>query len=128
MSNYLPQCSLTVENNLHKLSANAFQLTWPLQEWFEKIFISTRFSPDRISPIVLTVSSKALAVPLTNLVNHCITIKAWPSLWKRSNVSSLYKKDSPTDKVNYRLVSVLTRFSKIFERVLHDQKKMTLQS
>ena len=38
-------------------------------------------------------------------------------------MSSLYKKDSPTDKVNYRLVSVLTRFSKIFERVLHDQKK-----
>ena len=35
----------------------------------------------------------------------------------------LYKKDSPTDKVNYRLVSVLTCFSKIFERVLHDQKK-----
>ena len=37
-------------------------------------------------------------------------------------MSSLYKKDSPTDKVNYRLVSVLTCFSKIFERVLHDQK------
>ena len=36
-------------------------------------------------------------------------------------MSPLYKKDSPTDKVNYRLVSVLTRFSKIFERVLHDQ-------
>ena len=60
-------------------------------------------------------------VPLTNLINHCITIHAWPSLWKRSNVSPLYKKDSPTDKANYRPVSVLTCFFKIFERVLHDQ-------
>ena len=77
--------------------------------------------PDKISPRVLTVSSEALAVPLTNLINHCITIHAWPSLWKRSNVSPLYKKDSPTDKANYRPVSVLTCFSKIFERVLHDQ-------
>ena len=36
-------------------------------------------------------------------------------------MSPLYKKDNPADKVNYRLVSVLTCFSKIFERVLHDQ-------
>ena len=77
--------------------------------------------PDKISPRGLTVSSEALTVLLTNLINHCITINAWPSLWKRSNVSLLYKKDCPTDKVNYRPVSVLTSFSKIFERVLHDQ-------
>ena len=84
--------------------------------------------PDKISPRVLTVSSEALAVQLTNLINHCITINAWPSLWKRSNVSPLYKKDSPTDKpVNHRPVSVLACFSKIFERVLLI-KCLTLQS
>ena len=77
--------------------------------------------PDKISPRALTVSCEALTVPLTNLINHCITINAWPSLWKSSNVSSLYKKDRPTDKVNYRPVSVWKCFSKIFERVLHDQ-------
>ena len=37
-------------------------------------------------------------------------------------MSPIYKKDSPTDKANYRPVSVLTCFSKIFERVvLRDQ-------
>ena len=36
-------------------------------------------------------------------------------------MSPLYKKDSPTDKVHYRLVSMVTCFSKIFESVLHDQ-------
>ena len=51
-------------------------------------------------------------------MSRCITIDLWPSLLKRSSVSPLYKKDSPTDKVNY---GVLTGFSKIFERVLHDQ-------
>ena len=53
--------------------------------------------PNKISPRVPTVSSMPMAVPLTNIINHYIIINAWPSLWKRSNVSPLYKKDSPTD-------------------------------
>ena len=53
-------------------------------------------------------SSKALAVLLTNLINHCIAANAWPSLWKCSNVTPLFKKHSRTDKTNYRPVSVLT--------------------
>ena len=77
--------------------------------------------PDKISPRILAVSSEALTVPLTNLMNHCITVNAWPSLWKRSNVTPLYKKDSTLDKTNCRPVSVLTCFSKIFERVQYDQ-------
>ena len=78
--------------------------------------------PDKISPRILAVSSEALAVPLTNLMNHCITVNAWPSLCgKRSNVTPLYKKASTMDKTNYRPVSVLTGLSKIFERVQYDQ-------
>ena len=76
---------------------------------------------DNISPRVLAVSSEALAVPVTNLINHCLAANAWPSLWKCSNVTPLFKKDSPADKTNYRPVSVLTSLSKIFERVQHDQ-------
>ena len=76
---------------------------------------------DNISPRVLAVSSEALAVPLINLINQCIAANTWPSLWKCSNVTPLFKKDSPTDKTNYRPVSVLTSLSKIFERVQHDQ-------
>lgn len=63
---------------------------------------------DNISPRVLAVSSEALAVPLINLINHCIVANAWPSLWKCSNVTPLFKKHSRTDKTNYRPVSVLT--------------------
>ena len=37
-------------------------------------------------------------------------------------MSPLYKKDSSNEKANFRPVSVLTRFCKIFERFLHDQK------
>lgn len=46
--------------------------------------------------------------PLSYWLFHVLnlTINAW-SLWKRSNVSVLFKKDSFTDKVNYRPVSVL---------------------
>ena len=77
--------------------------------------------PGKISPRILAVSPEALAVPLTNLMNHCITVNAWSSLWKRSNVTPLYKKDSTMDKTNYRPVSVLTCLSKIFERVQYDQ-------
>ena len=37
------------------------------------------------------------------------------------NVSPIYKKSEETDKANYRPVSLLTAFSKVFERVMFDQ-------
>ena len=38
-----------------------------------------------------------------------------------ANITPAHKKDEPTDKENYRPVSVLPLLSKVFERLLYDQ-------
>ena len=43
------------------------------------------------------------------------------------NITPAHKKDGITDKGNYRLVSVLPLFSKIFEKVIYDQLSQYLE-
>lgn len=84
--------------------------------------------PDLISPKVLRISAPSIAAPLTKLMNHCITSATWPSKWKRSNVSPIFKKDCDTDKENFRPVSVLTAISKILEKIKYNQMFEYIQS
>ena len=76
---------------------------------------------DNISQRLLRITAPALARPLTCLLNHLINGCSWPTVWKCSNISPIYKKSEETDKTNYRPVSLLTVLSKVYERVLFDQ-------
>ena len=40
---------------------------------------------------------------------------------KWANITPVYKKRDSTDKINYRPISNLPTFSKIFERIIYDQ-------
>ena len=43
----------------------------------------------------------------------------FPDSLKNATITPVYEKDDPTDKVNYRPVSVLPLLSKIFEKVIY---------
>ena len=45
----------------------------------------------------------------------------FPITLKNANVTPVHKKDDPTDKTNFRPVSVLPLLSKVFERVIYNQ-------
>ena len=76
---------------------------------------------DKISQRLLRLSSPVIAEPITRLINYFITNRQWPIVWKSSDVVPVFKKESATDKTCYRPVSVLTAFSKLYEKVLFDQ-------
>jgi len=59
--------------------------------------------------------------PLTCLINYFISNRQWPTVWESSNIASVFKKKSATDKTCYRPVSVLTALSKLYEKVMFDQ-------
>ena len=58
---------------------------------------------------------------LTKALNHAITENTFPEQLKKSEVTSLYKKNDPLKKENYRPVSLLPHVSKVFESIIYKQ-------
>ena len=58
---------------------------------------------------------------LTSCVNGAILSCKFPDSLKLSNIVPAYKKKDPTDKCNYRPVSILHLLSKDFEKIMYDQ-------
>ena len=58
---------------------------------------------------------------MTECVNYTLKNEKFPDSLKNATITPVYKKDDPTDKVNYRSVSVLPLLSKIFEKIIYSQ-------
>ena len=58
---------------------------------------------------------------LTNCINKAIRNNKFPDSLKLSDITPVFKKLDPSDKANYRPVSVLPLLSKVFEKVIYDQ-------
>ena len=74
---------------------------------------------------LLKISIPAIAEEVTKLTNHFITSQSWPTEWKSSNVTPVFKKDDETNKTNYRSISILSALSKVYEKVIHNQMYST---
>ena len=53
--------------------------------------------------------------------NQCLINGEFPHCLKQSEVTTVFKKEKKLDKSNYRPVSILPVFSKIYERLMYDQ-------
>ena len=58
---------------------------------------------------------------LTDCINQALMNGKFPDSLKNANITPVHKKDDPTDKTNFRPVSVLPLLSKVFERVMYNQ-------
>ena len=58
---------------------------------------------------------------LTNCINKSIETVCFPDSFKVANITSIFKKDDPLDKANYRPVSILPLISKVYERLIYNQ-------
>ena len=58
---------------------------------------------------------------LTSCVNEAISSGKFPDSLELSNIVSVHKKKDPTDKCNYRPVSILPLLPKVFEKIMYDQ-------
>ena len=53
--------------------------------------------------------------------NCCTNTSSYPSLLKRADITPVYKKNSKSEKNNYRLVSKLSNISKEYEKIMFKQ-------
>ena len=70
-----------------------------------------------IPNIILKSFKPFFSVCLSRLVNLCFEVGVFPDILKTAKITLLHKKDSKLDVINYIPISLLTVFSKIFEKV-----------
>ena len=54
------------------------------------------------------------------IYRKCLETGVYPFAWKKSNVVPIHKKESRQLKKNYRPISILPIFGKLFEKLIFD--------
>jgi len=74
---------------------------------------------DGIPMEILKVSTPFITSPLTYICNKSLSSGIFPSRLKFSEIKPLHRKGDITDITNFRLISLLTSFSKILEKITY---------
>ena len=76
---------------------------------------------DDISIRMIKICVKSLLKPLTILFQNSTKSSCYPVIWKRSNIIPVHKKNDKQLVKNYRPISLLPIFGKIFEKIIFDR-------
>ena len=113
--NYLPN---NISSNFKFYSIDEVDLQIIIDELNPK----NSFGHDGISSIVLKRIFPSIKVPLLMLINHSLSMGLFPNKLKLSKIVPVYKNKGNTDEMNnYRPISLLSTFSKVFEKVVFKQ-------
>ena len=74
---------------------------------------------DNISIKMIKICSQSLTLPLKIIVEHSIKKGKFPEIWKKTNAVPVYKREDKMLVKNYRPISLLPIFGKMFERVIY---------
>ena len=74
---------------------------------------------DDISMKILKISLPFIESPLTYICNRMLTTGIFPTRLKFSQIHPVFKKGNKIEISNYRPISLLTSFSKTFEKVIY---------
>lgn len=79
-----------------------------------------------ISVWLLKQCFKNILIPLTKIINSSFETGIFPSILKIAKVVPIYKKDDPSQTCNYRPISILPIFSKVFEKIFCEKMESYL--
>jgi len=79
---------------------------------------------DEISTKILTISTPFISFPLSYICSKSMLSGTFPTRLKYAIVKPLLKKGDKENVANYRPISLLTSFSKVFERIIHETIKI----
>ena len=94
-----------------------------VSDCIDKLKPYTALGLDHISPNFVKLSKCVIASLLAKLFNRCIELETFPNDFKVASVIPIPKKTSPTSLDDFRSISLLSVFSKLFEKIL--ESKMT---
>lgn len=76
---------------------------------------------DYLQPSIVKLISDVIADPLAHVINLCFEQSIFPNELKIANVLPIHKGGDPSNVQNYRPISMLPFFSKVFERLLYNR-------
>lgn len=76
---------------------------------------------DGIPCSIVKDMASCLIKPITQLIKCSIRFGIFPTVWKEAKVCPIHKADDPSLVINYRPISLLCAFAKIFEMYIYDQ-------
>lgn len=77
--------------------------------------------PDSVPGFLIRDCSPVLSEPLTAIFKLIFKTSTFPDMWKTSRVCPVHKKGKRDEITNYRPISIISNFSKIFEIVLYNK-------
>lgn len=75
--------------------------------------------PDNIPSFILRDCCSIFAKPLAKIFNLCLCTSAFPDVWKLSKLCPVFKKGDRANPSNYRPITIINNFGKVFESVLY---------
>jgi hypothetical protein len=76
---------------------------------------------NKIPVRILKISLPFIISPLTYICNKSLSTGLFPTRLKYSQISPIFKNGSKTEMSNYRPISLLTSFSKVFGKVIYNR-------
>jgi Notch-like protein len=79
---------------------------------------------DEISNIILKACKAYISAPLSYLCNRVLFAGVFPDRLKYATIEPVYKKGDRNILSNYKPISILTSFNKIFEKVMYEYNRL----
>ena len=101
----------------------------PIQIFIEKAEIRKKIKKlknnkapgdDGVTNLLIKYLEPSLTDILFQIYNSCYNYGMFPDRWKLAKIKMLHKKESKLDPSNYRPISLLNQFGKIFESLIAD--------
>ena len=124
LASKIPKSSKTYKDFLPPTNLNSIYLEPVTEVEIKKITKSLKNGApgcDDVTAECLKFAIENMIEPLTYLINFSFRDGRFPDELKIAKVKPLYKANDPTMFSNYRPVSLLPVFSKLYERVMYDR-------
>ena len=122
LSQKLPKSKVSFRHYLKNPQKHSFKFT-PFTETFvtetvERLNKHKSPGPDGISNRVLSIAIENIKKPLTHIINLTMSKGVFPEQLKLAEVVPIYKKGESFLRTNYRPISLLSCFHKLFEKFM----------